>query len=153
MKNVNIVANRVEAQNQLSKFINKVTPELFKCLDDGYKLIKNQSELDSKTKTKITFIIKYALGLKAFKGSRIQCYVEIGSCGGAVIIIFKTNYHITDSVVVYINDYSVYGRTFEPCKLITEKQYLKARETLKKINGKINELNSRASNLKHFLGV
>ena len=155
--------NKIEAVNNLNKYINKKVPQIMNVLKEGYK-IKSNGELHKKYNDKIYDIIYKN------KPNNIRCFIDYTKYSSLlkIDISYKTgefsNSYIKDYVYLLSNDTkwcdiknnfvitdSRFARSLEyfnnrPIKTI--KQVETQLNKINKINNKIELLNKQISNLK-----
>tara|TARA_Y100001938_G_scaffold144900_1_gene220496 strand:- start:580 stop:1068 length:489 start_codon:yes stop_codon:yes gene_type:complete len=152
--------NKIEAVNNLNKYINKKVPQIMNILKEGYKL-KSNGELFKKYEDKIYNIIYKN------KPNNIRCFISDTKYSSLlkIDISYKTgefsNSYIKDYIYLFTNDTkwcdlkndfiitnSKLSKSFNKKPVKTIKQVKTQLNKINKINNKIELLNKQISNLK-----
>ena len=152
--------NKIEAVNNLNKYINKKVPQIMNILKEGYK-VKSNGELFKKYKDKIYNIIYKN------KPNNIRCFISNTKNSSLlkIDISYKTgefsNSYVKDYVYLFTNNTkwndikndfiiidSKLSKSFNKRPVKTIKQVETQLNKINKINNKIELLNKQISNLK-----
>tara|TARA_Y100000401_G_scaffold73078_1_gene59085 strand:- start:972 stop:1460 length:489 start_codon:yes stop_codon:yes gene_type:complete len=152
--------NKIEAVNNLHKYINKKVPQIMNILKEGYK-VKSNGELFKKYEDKIYNIIYKN------KPNNIRCFILNTKYSSLlkINISYKTgefsNTYVKDYVYLFTNDTkwcdvkndfiiteSKLSKSFNNRPIKTIKQVETQLEKINKINNKIELLNKEISDLK-----
>ena len=152
--------NKIEAVNNLNKYINRKVPQIMNILKEGYK-VKSNGELFKKYEDKIYNIIYKN------KPNNIRCYISNTRYSSLlkINISYKTgefsNTYVEDYIYLFSNDTkwddvkndfiiteSKLSKSFNKRPIKTIKQVETQLNKINKINNKIKLLNKQISNLK-----
>ena len=152
--------NKIEAVNNLNKYINKKVPKIINVLKEGYK-VRSNGELHKKYYDKVYDIIYKN------KPNNIRCFINYTKYSSwlKIDISYKTgefsNDYIKDNCCLFTNDTkwcvlkndyiitnSELSKSFNKRPIKTIKQVETQLNKINKVNNKIELLNKQISNLK-----